>query len=207
MELVSLKDLLALLIVVLREARVLKQLVPLESPADQSQLNSAGNHLNARLVGKSLREIRRQSPAEGLEGGIERSIAQLLEIESQREMGAYIEGLSGVLEQPEFQQNRDDFIDVIRLIDARSVDQLMPPATLENSGVSVVIGEEHPIRGDAALLGRHDTLLGALRDLGFRRGVGPDTPAVRARCGARALLQQPARRTDARDLRITGHVC
>lgn len=145
-ELVSLKDLLALLIVVLREARVLKQLVPLESPADQSQLNSAGNHLNARLVGKSLREIRRQSPAEGLEGGIERSIAQLLEIESQREMGAYIEGLSGVLEQPEFQQNRDDFIDVIRLIDARSVDQLMPPATLENSGVSVVIGEEHPIR-------------------------------------------------------------
>lgn len=145
-ELVSLKDLLALLVVVLHEARVLKQLVPLATPADQAQLSMTGARLNEQLAGKSLSELRGRTPAEGLEGGIERSISQLLEGESNREMGAQIEGLSGVLEQPEFQENHEDFVNVISLIDAHSIDQIVPPGALSDGDVTVVIGAEHPTR-------------------------------------------------------------
>jgi heat-inducible transcriptional repressor len=143
-ELVSLKDVLALLVVVLHEARVLKQLVTLQAPADQAQLSVAGTRLTEQLAGKTLSEIRTREPLDGLEGGIERSISQLLLDESNRELGAHVEGLSGVLEQPEFQEHSDAFVNVISLIDAGSIDRLMPPETLSDGSVSVVIGAEHP---------------------------------------------------------------
>ena len=60
LELIGLNEILALLVVVLREARVLKQLVPLDGPFEQAELSVMAARLNERVSGRTVTELRRE---------------------------------------------------------------------------------------------------------------------------------------------------
>lgn len=145
LELVSLKDLLALLVVVLREARVLKQLVTLDAVGDQAELSQISARLNDQVAGKTLSEIRQRPPTlEGSGTAVAEALVQLLEDHALREGGAHVQGLGDFLEQPEFQDDHEEFANLIGLLDQPSFDRVVPLGALADGGVSVVIGEENP---------------------------------------------------------------
>lgn len=143
-ELIALKDLLALLVVVLHEARVLKQLVTLESALDQAELSAIAAQLNGRIAGKSVRELRRLSAAgAGAPATIDSALVHLLEEAQVREAEARVQGLGAVLEQPEFQDDHGDFLKIMTLLDQHAIDRVLPTGALAGGGVSVVIGGEN----------------------------------------------------------------
>ncbi|MEE9278004.1 MAG: heat-inducible transcriptional repressor HrcA [Dehalococcoidia bacterium] len=162
LELIGLKDLLALLVVVLREARVLKQLVTLDAVLDQAQLSLLAQRLNEQVSGKTVTELRRL-PSDGdvNEEAVLGTLRQVLQEEEARDADARIEGLPGVLAQPEFQADHERVMKIMSLVDRRAAERFMPTAALGPGSVSVVIGEENP---DAAL---HDCSV-VMAPYGFR---------------------------------------
>ena len=105
LELIGLNDLLALLVVVLREARVLKQLVPLDSSFEQAELSVLAGRLNELVSGKTVTEMRRQpEPEDETEQRMLGTLQRLLTEESSRETVVRTEGVAGMLAQPEFRQ-------------------------------------------------------------------------------------------------------
>ncbi len=144
LELIGLKDLLALLVVVMREARVLKQLVTLDTALNQNQLSDLANRLNERVAGKTVSELRLlDEPADATEATVSETLQRLLDEESLRDSKPHVEGLAGVLGQPEFETNHHRVLDIMSLVDQHSMERVVPPAALGESGVSVVIGGEN----------------------------------------------------------------
>ena len=143
-ELIALKDLLALLVVVLHEARVLKQLVTLDSALDQAALSVVAAQLNQRMEGKSVRELRLLPATEvGAPATLDSALVHLLEEAQLREAEARVQGLRAVLEQPEFQDDHGDFLKIMTLLDQHAIDRVLPTGALIGNGVSVVIGGEN----------------------------------------------------------------
>ncbi len=143
LELIALKDMLALLVVVLREARVLKQLVSLSQSTTQAELDVVAQQLNSVAVDQPLERVRAETPETGVAGTVGRALVHLLEEAVIRETTPHIEGMSGVLEQPEFQQHQDAYLRVFSLLDQRALDRVIPMQGLTQAGVSVVIGREN----------------------------------------------------------------
>ena len=143
-ELIRLNDLLALLVVVLHEARVLKQLVSLAAEVDQEALNLLAHQINDTVGGKSGREIAAvRAQATGDEQAVLASLERVLAGEAARELPARMEGLAGVLAQPEFLEDHARVIEIMSLVDRRATDHLVPPEILASPGVSVMIGSEN----------------------------------------------------------------
>ena len=145
MELISLHDLLALLVVVLREARVIKQLVPLQAAFGQAELSLVANRLNEQVAGMGVTELRQlQAQVDPDEQSVMDTLQRVMDDEVSKEAQARMAGLSGVLAQPEFETDHERLRDVMRLVDQRAVDQLVPADTLDRRGVRVLIGEDYP---------------------------------------------------------------
>ncbi len=143
-ELIGLQELMALLIVVLKEARVLKQLVTLPEGTDASDLGELSHRINQRLAGKSRVELSRtEPPSDPLERVVVDSVRRVLDDEAARDIGPRIEGISGVLAQPEFQANHEQAVDLMALMDRHVTDMVVPSAALGQRGVRVVIGSEN----------------------------------------------------------------
>ena len=144
LELIALNGLLALLVVVMREARVLKQLVALESALDQPELSSLAQRLNERVSGMSASDLRGTAdPDDPTESAVLQTLRRLLEEESAREVEARIEGWTGVLAQPEFQADYTRVLDIVSVVDRPGVERLVPAGTRDVGGVSVLIGDEN----------------------------------------------------------------
>ena len=144
LELIGLNELLALLVVVLREARVLKQLVPLESSLSQDDLSVMAHRLNEQVSGKSAMELRlAPDPEHATQAHVMQTLRRLLAEESIRDTEPQIEGFSAVLSQPEFQEDHERALRIVSLIDQHAGDRVVPFGALEGDGVSVVIGEEN----------------------------------------------------------------
>lgn len=183
LELISLNDLLALLVVVLREARVLKQLVPLDSAFEQAELSLLAARLNDRVAGRTVTELRREPEADdATEQCLLGTLSQLLGEESAREIGVRVEGVAGMLAQPEFRQDHEGALDIVTLVDQRAADRVVPVDSLGRAGVSVMIGDENPADelqhcsvvvapyGDRADMSGYVALVGPTR-MQYGRGV------------------------------------
>ena len=143
-ELIRLNERLALLVVVVREARVLKQLVTLASATAQAELSAVARRLNERVVEKTAAELERlPDPAEATTAAVLHSLRRLLREEAGRDLAARVEGLPGVLAQPEFRSDHRWVLAIMSLVEGRAVERLVPPGTLGESGVRVVIGAEN----------------------------------------------------------------
>lgn len=145
LELVSVHEHLALLVVVLQEARVLQQMVSLDQPLTQDELTAMGKKLNELVSGKTASEIQSQkpelSPVEAVL--IEQAIVLLKSADQMSTEPGYVQGLSDLLRQPEFSEGER----LLRLLEAMAEHNLSRaiPAPVDAGDVSIIIGGEHPI--------------------------------------------------------------
>ena len=143
-QLVLLQEFLALLIVVLEEARLKRRLIPLENPVDQDDLTTSANKLTSALAGLTHRET--PNEAVGLTP-FERAVARdaLAVLRQDTESAAKehsIDGLRLLLRQPEFDR-RGKAQEVLELLEENILVNSILSEVPETGEIAVHIGEEN----------------------------------------------------------------
>jgi heat-inducible transcriptional repressor len=142
-QLVSLQDLSALLVVVLQEARLRQQVIALRQPMDQNALTIAANRINDHYGGLISDEIRLKSqPAAEFDEQVIDSLLELMDQESLALGEVFRDGVREVLSQPEFARS-DRMLDLVDILEQRSLVSAMPIRQLDDESISVVIGSEN----------------------------------------------------------------
>src|SRR5438093_5476253 len=145
LEIVSVHDYLALLVVVLEEARVLQQTLALDRPFSQEELTGIARKLNDLLAGKSAAQIRERLLAAAVENSIAGATAGLIESTEEGEGDpGFLEGLRELLRQPEFTQG-ERILGLMELLEERNLPRAIPASSGTVADVSIIIGKEHPI--------------------------------------------------------------
>ncbi len=143
-ELVTIQEFLALLIVVLQEAKLKKQILPLEQAASQEELSTIANKLTAAFESMTSQEIaatRLELPP--LEEQIARTLIRILEAEDQhRYEDPYLDGLRHLLSQPEFAQS-ERMLRVVHILEDKTFSKSLLTQAIAEGTVHVVIGEEN----------------------------------------------------------------
>ena len=151
-ELVGVHDYLALLIVVLEEARVLQQTLTLDEPFTQEELTSLARRLNDLVAGKSAAEISEQKMvASPVEITVRQATADLLKSADElTPEPSFMDGVRDLLKQPEFTEG-ERVVDLLGVLEERNISKAIPTSATaatvggEQGAVSIIIGGEHPV--------------------------------------------------------------
>ena len=144
LELVALQDLLVLVVLILRGARVKQQLVTFDPPIPQDGLTAMANKLNEAYSGLSSSQIL----AKDIElSPVERQLTDCLVKIMQAEDASdyeepYFDGFHFILNQPEFSRT-SRLLDLMDLIEHRSLLKAIFPQELGIYEVQVIIGREN----------------------------------------------------------------
>ncbi len=153
-ELVSLQEFVALLVVVLQEARVLQRLLALTENLSQDELTVVGHRLADLLEGLDAAQLRAFAGGEFAPGGREvvlspfeaQVVDAVCEMMSLEDEGgndeAILDGLRHILSQPEFSYG-DRLLELIEALEQRRLTQWLPLRRLADEGVAVIIGGEN----------------------------------------------------------------
>ncbi len=152
LELVGVHDYLALLVVVLQEARVLQQTLALDRPFTQDELTGVARILNNLLDGRTAAEIRASrlelTPVEA--SVIDATAALIESTESEGAEPSYLEGARDLLRQPEFTHG-ERVLALLELLEERNLARAIPAEPSQTGGVAggseikIIIGGEHPV--------------------------------------------------------------
>lgn len=144
LDLVSLQEFLALLVMVLQGTRVAQQLLPLRQPATQDQLNVVANKLNATFGGRSRRELEADlGELEPLEGQAANVAVEMLKADERaRFPDYYIDGLRHIFSYPELAAGSRPR-DVAELLEDRDLMVEVFGDLPQRGTVHVTIGSEH----------------------------------------------------------------
>jgi heat-inducible transcriptional repressor len=145
-ELISIKDQLALTVLVLQGARVRQQLISFTHPVNQPELSAISNKLNARFAGLTRPQVTAKltelSEDEKLASD---GVIKLMEAEDIAESGEpFLDGFHFILGQPEFTQNYRA-TPLVELAEQRQLVKSIIPQELTARGVQVVIGKENKV--------------------------------------------------------------
>jgi heat-inducible transcriptional repressor len=143
LELISIRDALAMLIVVLEGGIVRQHILNLDEPISQDTLTQAANRLNDLCVGGSVQRVRsclRQV------GAFEQQVLQIVvqvmkHVDDQAGLHLYRDGLLNILHQPEFSVP-ESARNVVHLFEDRTLLENLLTEMLEVGGVQVIIGGE-----------------------------------------------------------------
>jgi heat-inducible transcriptional repressor len=145
LDLVSLQDFMALLVVVLYEAKVRRQVLSLNRNVSQDELTKLANKLTSVYGGMTSTEIlaeRERLSSE--ERQISESLAEIMAAEDKPEYGeTYLEGLRLLLSQPEF-TNSPRVLGILEVLEGEDWLRSIFSQESGKGGVRVVIGEENP---------------------------------------------------------------
>lgn len=143
-QLTYLQESLALLIIVLQEARLLRRLLHLEETTSQGLLNQTANKLNEYFAGLSWSEIEAQQlELAPLEERVKLdTVAMLREAETDAVLEHYVGGLRLLLNQPEFAQAQRAR-EVVEMVEERVLLESVLAEAPQSSDVAVYIGEEN----------------------------------------------------------------
>jgi heat-inducible transcriptional repressor len=143
-ELVSLQDNTALLILVLQGAKVRQQLVTFEQPILQPELTAISGKLNDIYPGLNVRQISGKGiKLSDIERQVSDYILAIMQAEDEEDRDEpYLDGLHFILGQPEFTGNRQR-LTLVELVENRSSLKAILPPKLPLHGVQVVIGKEN----------------------------------------------------------------
>jgi len=145
LDLVALQDFMALLIVVLYEAKVRRQVLSFDRKVSQDELTKLANKLTSVYGGMTSSEI--LAKREGLsseERQISESLAEIMAAEDRLDYGEpYLEGLRLLLSQPEF-ANSPRILGILEVLEGEDWLRNMFSQESSRGGVQVVIGEENP---------------------------------------------------------------
>ncbi len=187
LELVEVHENVALLVLVLSQARVRQQLLTFPQPMTQDELSSMAHRLTAKLEGRRVTEFgllpEALPPEERL---VYQTVVSLMSaIEQTQYDEAYLEGVRNVLMQPEFLDTRKA-LELLEVLDEHIVTRVLPFDRMAREGVSVFIGDENgegPMRECSVIIapyGAPGSVVGAMAVLGPTRMRYPRViPAVR----------------------------
>jgi heat-inducible transcriptional repressor len=145
LELVSLQDRLALLVVVISGARIRQQLITFDYAISQSELTAIANKISTAYSGLTSRQITAKGVAlSPFEKQLSVYLVKIMEVEDSREYAEpYVEGLHYTLSQPEFAHNRRLVLTLTDLIEERRLVRSIIPPELSRDRIRVIIGREN----------------------------------------------------------------
>ena len=144
LELVALQEFMALMVLVLGEAILKRQLLSFEEPVTQERLAIMSNKLNAVFSGLTSSEISAKKlklPSE--EAQVTEAVIDMMSAEDELEYEQpYLEGLRLMLGQPEFAE-KDRMLSIMELMETKDWLSSAFGRRPDDFGVQVVIGEEN----------------------------------------------------------------
>jgi heat-inducible transcriptional repressor len=174
-QMVPLHELSALCVVVLNEARIRQQVVAFRDPVNEEALIEATNRINHRFGGLTQGELNRlPEAASEVESLVGRAVLDLMDEESLALGEVFRDGVREVLSQPEFARS-ERMLDIIDILEQRTLPTAIPIRQLGDDGISVVIGSEnnHESLQDCSVVlaryGQQDGATGVVAVLGPTR--------------------------------------
>jgi len=144
LELVSIQERTALMVLVLHGARVRQQLLTFNQDTTQEELSLASIRLNASFAGMTSLQIDTQklllSDAE--KQAVDAVLAIMKSEDAVTYEETYMEGLQFIFNQPEFASARQALA-LVDLLEQKNLMRLILPRELDNPGVHVIIGQEN----------------------------------------------------------------
>lgn len=143
-EVLALQDSLALVILVLQGAKVKQQLITFERVMSQPELTAITTKLNAAYSGLTSSQIMAKSvELSSTEKQLTDCLVKIMQAEDAQEYEeSYLDGLHFMLNQPEFARSQR-MLNLMELVDHRSLLKAIIPHGLESYEVRVVIGKEN----------------------------------------------------------------
>lgn len=143
MELVALRDSLALLVLVFHGAKIKQKLITLEQIMPQPSLTTIANKLNAAYSGLNRRQILAQNIELSLiEQQIKKHLVEMMQAEDELEYEEpYLDGWHLMLKQPEFAHSHR-IRALMELVEQRNLLKTLLPKELSHS-LRVIIGKEN----------------------------------------------------------------
>ena len=144
-DLVPIQDLLVMLIVVLEQARLHRQLIRLPHPMEAYEIEESTARLRSYMLGHNQSEIESQQvPLTPLEEElVEATVTVLQEEERAAYHDHYVDGMRNLLSQPEFSENERARA-IVEGVEDGSLAQTILAETPEGGVLRVIIGHEHP---------------------------------------------------------------
>ncbi|MFN8555822.1 MAG: heat-inducible transcriptional repressor HrcA [Dehalococcoidia bacterium] len=144
LELVSLQDFSALLVLVTQDIKVRQQVITFLEPVNQEDLARLSNRINHLWSGLDAEQIAARlgelPPRDEPAGRAVRDI--LAEEEHATYSDARVEGLRNVLEQPEFSRSTRA-LEIMEALDDHNLSEAIPFDSTPDDGVTVIIGAEN----------------------------------------------------------------
>jgi heat-inducible transcriptional repressor len=144
LELVSIQERTALMVIVLHGARVRQQLLTFNRDTSQEELSIASNKLNGNFAGLTsvqidaekltLSDVERQA--------VDTVLAIMKAEDAVTYEETYMEGLQFIFNQPEF-SGAQQALTMVDLLEQKNLMRLILPRELEEPGVHVIIGQEN----------------------------------------------------------------
>lgn len=146
LELIYLRDNLVLIILVLRGAKVKKELIEFDQPIPQSDLTAMTNKLNIAYASLSLLQIKgRKIELTPTEQKLTDCLVEMMQEEDEQEYeDPYVEGWHFMLSQPEFAHSQR-MVSLIELVEQRRLLKAIIPLKSGKRGVQVIIGSENKV--------------------------------------------------------------
>lgn len=143
LELISIRDQLVLLIVVLQDGTVQQQMLTTDQPIHQDTLSWLSNRLNARLAGLTRREIAIIPPLLNFEQEVVDHVLEMMgEVDRQAKIRIYRDGLTNILSAPEF-AGTEKVQSLLRILEEGALlEAVLAEVGLTRRGVQVIIGGE-----------------------------------------------------------------
>ena len=173
-ELISLQDLLALVIIVLHGAKVKQQLITFDQVISQSELTVIANKLNVAHSGLSYPQIMaKDMDLSPIEQQLTDCLLSMMRAEDEQEYEEpYLDGWHFMLGQPEFAHGQR-MLGLMELVEQRDLLRIIVPTELAKQGVQVFIGKENKvevIQDYSVVISRYGLYQEAIGTLGI---VGP----------------------------------
>ncbi|MEX1255057.1 MAG: heat-inducible transcriptional repressor HrcA [Dehalococcoidia bacterium] len=176
LELVSLNDTAALLVLVLDQARLKQQVVSLDAAATQEELSATAAKLNHPVEGLTAHEIAGVAERAAILTPVERQVLDIVEstmraVDEGSADETYLEGIRHILAQPEFADSAR-VLELLDLLDQGNLARTIPLHALAQEGVTVIIGADNPRLGSASEAMREcSVILGSYGSQGVASGV------------------------------------
>ncbi|MFC1998618.1 heat-inducible transcriptional repressor HrcA [Chloroflexota bacterium] len=144
MELISIHETIALLILVMQEANIKQQMIYLTQEASQAELSDMAHKLRATYSGLTAEQIKKvNTPLSPVETQIAATIVESMQQEDRIEYEEiYIDGIRHFFDQPEFSMP-EKMRDIIEILEAKSFLSSILLQALIDDGIGIVIGKDN----------------------------------------------------------------